>query len=245
VDPAVTAELVRHGFTPWMLDGAWRHTSVQLGPEVCLPGTDRPSIGALAACVDAVSGLPPSGLMNPTIDLQVRLLGAPRAGTIHLAGRTLRLGRTLFVGEVELRHGPGEPPFGTGMATFLNQRIPFPERMAREAPVVPHTWLGGARRRAPGVVEVEAELDTPQGTVPGATLALLCERAVNDLAGDVVVEELDVRFLHKVKVGPVRATATVVGDRGDATTVRVEVVDAGDGDRLVTYAVAVCRPLTR
>jgi acyl-coenzyme A thioesterase PaaI-like protein len=204
----------------------------------------------LFAHLDAVIGSPPSGPMNPTVDLQLRLFAPPRTGTVHFRARTLRLGRMLYVGEAELRHSPGEQPFGVGVATFVNAPVPFPDRVRPEAARggrLTYGHLRSAERVAPGIFELTADLDTPQGTVGGAELGLLAELAARDLfarGGGVVVDELDVRFLNKVRAGPLRATASRLGRRDDVTTVRIEVVDAGHDDRLVTYAVAACRPLT-
>src|SRR5690606_35416817 len=103
---------------------------------------------------------------------------------------------------------------------------------------------------SPGTYHLVADLDTVQGTVPGAPLGRLAEVAALDLAGagdrnggaPLVATELEVRFLHKVKVGPVQAEATVLGRLDSRTTVRVELTDHGDG-RLVSYALVVCEPL--
>jgi acyl-coenzyme A thioesterase PaaI-like protein len=248
-DPASAAR-VRSGLTSWVIDGAWRHTDVEIGPDACIEGTHRPLTGVLFAYLDAVTGSPPSGPMNPTVDLQIRLFAAPRPGTVRFRARTLRLGRLLYVGEAELRHRADERPFGVGVATFVNAPVPFPDRVpvASAARVDRLTYgpLRGPERIAPGTFEYAADLNTPQGTVGGAELGLLAELAARDvLAGDgpVALDELDVRFLNKVRVGPLRATASPLGRRDNATTVRIEIVDAGHDDRLVTYALAACRPL--
>lgn len=236
-------------FGSWIVDGDRRRTQAEIGPEGCIEGTDRPLTGVLLAYLDVVIGSPPSGAMNPTVDLQVRLFAAPRSGVVHFVARTLRVGRTLYVGEAEMRHDGEDQPFGVAVATFVNQPVPFPDRddpsRHRSAPGtgarMSYGALRGARRVGQGVFELEADVHTPQGTVSGATLARLVELAARDLLGGVVVDELDLRFLNKVRSGALRATAAVLGRRDDTTTVRVEVVDAGQGDRLVTYALAVCR----
>jgi acyl-coenzyme A thioesterase PaaI-like protein len=252
------------GSIPWTVDGQWRHTRIHIGEEGCIEGTDRPLTGVLFAYLDVVMGSPPSGILNPTVDLQLKLFAVPKRGLVHFRARTLRLGRTFYVGEAEMRHDPGEEPFGIGVSTFMNQPIPFPDRtFPRE-----HSSNGGpatgpvfgrhlgARRLGPGRFELDATNDTPQGTVPGTTLGRLAELAVTDLlttsrdanpdlgpapGRNITTEELDVRFLNKVKVGPIRTESQVVGRRGDTTTVRVEVTDAGNEDRLVTHALALCR----
>jgi acyl-coenzyme A thioesterase PaaI-like protein len=247
-----TARPIGSDLTSWLVDGEWRHTQVQIGPEGCIEGTDRPLTGVLFAHLDVVTGSPPSGPMNPTVDLNVRLFSPPRLGTIRFTARTLRLGRTLYVGEAEMRHELEQMPFGIGIATFLNQPIPFPHLLdsaslptgETEGPRTGYKRLTDARRVGLGIFELVANIHTPQGTVSGATLGRLAELAATDLLGGAeAVDEMDVRFLNKVKVGPLRATATVLGRRDDATTVRIEITDTGNQDRLVTYALAVCRHL--
>jgi hypothetical protein len=53
------------------------------------------------------------------------------------------------------------------------------------------------------------------------------------LDGAPVPSELEVRFTGAVRQGPMRATATSLGP-----WVRIEVVDAGNDDRLVAVAAA-------
>jgi acyl-coenzyme A thioesterase PaaI-like protein len=236
------------GLSSWTIDGEWRHAYAEIGLESRIEGTDRPHTGVLFAYLDVVTGSPPSGVMNPTVDLQVRLFSPPRLGIIQFTARTLRLGRSLYVGEAEMRHQDEETPFGVGVATFVNKPMPHPDRSDSRGwlsdgsiPSV-HRPISDVRRIAAGSFEMDADLHTPQGTVSGATLGRLAELAAVDLLGGaVVVDELDVRFLNKVKAGPIQASAVRVGRRADATTVRIEIVDLGDRDRLVTYALAVCR----
>ena len=244
---------VGQGLSPWVEEGQWRHTQVRLGPESCLKGSVRPSTGLVFAYWDVVAGSPPSGVMNPTVDLQVRFFSPPRVGLIRFRARTLRLGRTLYVGEGELRYEDDDRPFGVATASFMNRELPFPDRAAGpsaegkgpDGPGPSYRPLVGTRRVARGVLEMDADLNTVQGTVSGATLGCLVELAAVDLLSGqtpVAVDELDVRFLHKVRKGPLRATAVALRHRVDsgAATVRVEVTDRGDGDRIVTYALAVC-----
>jgi acyl-coenzyme A thioesterase PaaI-like protein len=228
-------------------DRMWRHTNFDLGTDCCIEGTDRLFAGVLFAYLDLVIGSPPSGPLNPTVDLQVRLLSPPRPGTIRFSARTLRLGRTLYVGEAEMRNGEDVEPFGIGLGTFMNQPVPFPDRATYPsassggaATLDPrYSHLTRARRIGYGTLEVDADINTPQGTVPGATIGQLAELATMDLVGsEIIVEELDVRFLHKVKVGPLRASAALIGRQGESMTTRVEIVDRGN-DRLVSYALVV------
>ena len=73
---------------------------------------------------------------------------------------------------------------------------------------------------AEGVVQVEVtpELRNPAGTLQGAMVALLAEAAAEDLVATrfespVVVTDLDLRYLRKAEVGPVRTRSTALGHR--------------------------------
>src|SRR5262249_25556089 len=157
--------------------------------------------------LDMVMGSPPSGAMNPTVDLQLRLFSPPRQGVIRFKARTLRLGRTLYVGEAQLHHEDEEHPFAVGVATFLNQPVAFAisdtEALHGTAFEKPLGTLTGARRVRPGCLELDAgEISRhPHRTVGGATLGRLIEQAAVDLFdGAASVDELDVRFLNRVNV---------------------------------------------
>jgi acyl-coenzyme A thioesterase PaaI-like protein len=99
----------------------------------------------------------------------------------------------------------------------------------------------GARVVEPGVVEVDRRpyVMQPWGTVQGGVIALLGELAAESLMGGAVID-LDVRYLSAVRVGPARTSATAVG----ASTVRVEVRDAGSDDRLAALVVARTLPIS-
>jgi len=248
----VSAPAAGPGLGPWEVAGDWRHTEGWIGPEGCIEGTDRPRTGVLFGYLDIVAGSPPSGPINPTVDLQVRLFSQPRQGVIRFTARTLRQGRSLYVAEIEMRHADEEEPFGVGLATFINRPMALVDRTERapgsagegDAEGQRFSRLAGLRRVRPGCLELDvSEMSNhPHRTVSGSTLGRLIEEACLDLFdGAVFVDELDVRFLDRVKIGPIRATATTVGSHHDATTVRIEVVDAGHQDRLVTYGLAVAR----
>ena len=65
----------------------------------------------------------------------------------------------------------------------------------------------------------------------GAMVALVAEAAAEDLmatrfGSPVVVADLDLRYLRKTTVGPVRSRARLLGD-GPGSPVEVELVDTG------------------
>jgi uncharacterized protein (TIGR00369 family) len=83
----------------------------------------------------------------------------------------------------------------------------------------------------------------PGGTLQGGVLALLGELATEHaLAGSrVVVTDLDIRYLNPVRVGPVQARAEILSDSPTEGAVRVQIVDAGHGDRLVAHVTTTAR----
>jgi acyl-coenzyme A thioesterase PaaI-like protein len=248
---SVTAPAAGPGLGPWVVEGDWRHTEGWIGPEGCIEGTDRPLTGVLFGYLDIVAGSPPTGPINPTVDLQVRLFLPPRQGVIRFTARTLRQGRSLYVAEIEMRRAREAERFGVGLATFINRPMALVDRAEQEPGSEWEDNLGqkrsarlaGVRRVRSGCLELDvSEMSNhPHRTVSGATLGRLIEEACMDLfSGAVLVDELDVRFLDRVKSGPIRATATPLGTRHQDTMVRIEVVDVGHQDRLVTYGLAVC-----
>ena len=89
-------------------------------------------------------------------------------------------------------------------------------------------------------------LNAFHGTVQGGILATLGELAAESLwAGDEahLVADLDIRFLNRVKVGPVRATArrVVTGRCGEVVDVTLH--DAGDAMRPVAHVSTTCVPV--
>jgi acyl-coenzyme A thioesterase PaaI-like protein len=94
-----------------------------------------------------------------------------------------------------------------------------------------------------GVVQVEVTpaLRNPAGTLQGAMVALLAEAAAEDLFAarfdlPVVVTDLDLRYLRKAEVGPVRTRSRLL-DTGPDATVQVELVDTST-DQITTLAYA-------
>jgi acyl-coenzyme A thioesterase PaaI-like protein len=78
------------------------------------------------------------------------------------------------------------------------------------------------------------------GTVQGGVLAVLAELAAEsalDQDDPFVITDLDARYLNRVKVGPVEATAEILIDRLPRRTFGVHVRDRGE-NRVVTYVAA-------
>jgi acyl-coenzyme A thioesterase PaaI-like protein len=73
----------------------------------------------------------------------------------------------------------------------------------------------------------------PAGTIQGGAVALLVELAAESSAG-APIEDLEIRYLSAIRVGPARATAEVIAPG----LIRVELRDVGRPDRLATVALA-------
>jgi len=111
-------------------------------------------------------------------------------------------------------------------------------------------WLGvrDVDGAPPGVVELDISdaVRNPWGIVHGGVTASLvdvaAERAVASRStGPVETGDVALHFLAPSRVGPIRATATALGERSDGSVVLVEVRDMG-ADRVAARAVAAVRP---
>jgi acyl-coenzyme A thioesterase PaaI-like protein len=225
------------------------HGIAELQPEMLAPGTDRPRIGVLATMVDMVAGFLPTGPVNPTVDLRISLVARPpSAGAVHLVCRPAKLGRRLFVGETLLHTGDVERPFARSTITFMNERMAHqsgfgaPPAEAIAAPSFDE--LLRPRFRDERTVEMDPHpwvSNGPGGTIQGGAQSLLAEIAAERATGLAVVD-LDIRFLNRVRSGPVSASVEVSHRALDDAFVRVGITDLGDGGRLVSLVNLVCRP---
>jgi acyl-coenzyme A thioesterase PaaI-like protein len=225
------------------------HGSVVVQPEMLAPGTDRLRVGVLATLVDMVAGFLPTGPVNPTVDLRVSLLAKPpSSGTVHLVCRPAKLGRRLFVGETILHTGDVDRPFARSTITFMNERIPGSAGFGAPpaVPVGAPSFDEVLRPRYPDerTVEIDAHpwvSNGPNGTIQGGAQSLLAEIAAERATG-LPVEDLDIRFLNRVRSGPVSATVDVSKRGADDAFVRVAISDLGDDGRLVSLVNLICRP---
>lgn len=96
---------------------------------------------------------------------------------------------------------------------------------------------------------VTDRLRNPWGIVHGGVTATLVdvagEHAVRARTGAATAVTTDavVHYLAPARVGPLRASAVVLGERADGHVCRVEVRDAGHADRTVIVAATTVRPL--
>lgn len=105
---------------------------------------------------------------------------------------------------------------------------------------------------APGIAEVQVaeRLRNPWGILHGGVAAALLDTAARTLvAGDgsdaspagTHLTDVTMQYLSPGRVGPIRATATEMGRRGAARSLRIEVRDGGADDRLMVLAHAIVR----
>jgi acyl-coenzyme A thioesterase PaaI-like protein len=237
------------------LDGDLAVGRVEILPSMLKPGTDRVRVGVLATLVDMVAGSPAHGVINPTVDLRVSVLSRPPSGGIvHLVCRPIKIGRRLFVGETILHTGDVERPFARSMCTFVNQLLPEASQTREHVPVGP---LGAEsydeslllRETASGEFEMdahEAVRNGIAGTIQGGVQALLAElageRALAD-RGDHEIVDLEIRYLNRVRTGPVVATGEVLPGALDGVCVRVPIHEPGPDARIVSLASLLCRPV--
>jgi uncharacterized protein (TIGR00369 family) len=111
-------------------------------------------------------------------------------------------------------------------------------------------WLGirDVEGAPPGVVELDATdaVRNPWGIVHGGVSASLIDVAAERAVAarhdrPVATGDVSLHFLSPARVGPLRAAATVMGERADGTVVLVEVRDTGR-DRMAARAVVTVRP---
>lgn len=198
-----------------------------------------------------------------TTDLSLRMTPVPAPAKVTAFTTILRQGRRsahglvevvdgdqglLAAGAIGFAHVPRkahEPPKPRVSAEMMAGRFTRAERLSRplreEAAIVP---IDPAR----GVVEmaVRPEVCNPAGTLQGAMVALVAESAAEDLVGTragapVVVTELDIRYLARAEVGPVRTESRALGG-GTYDPVEVRLVDASTG-RITTLVYARAAPV--
>jgi len=233
---------------------------VTMRPEMWATGTSRPRLGILFTLADVVGGTTPSGILTPTIDLRIQLLtAAPSEGEILLEARPLKIGRRLWTGEVLFRKRGASELFARCDFSFMNQN--FGHLSGREPPAA-GSWhhfsaplpaasfdeLFQMRLLDDGIVEMDphdAVRNGIVGTIQGGAQATMVEVAAERALagrGRYLVADLHVRYLSALKVGPAVAHPEVLPGDDLRPVVGVSITDGGAGGRLVSTAIAVCRP---
>jgi acyl-coenzyme A thioesterase PaaI-like protein len=177
-----------------------------------------------------------------TLDIAVRMVAEHAGDHLDVSGEIIKRGRSTVAAEVRFtdkrtsdlvatsyvtfmaspRPQDLAPPLARGMRTTGSMSIPFPEFV-------------GTRILSVGVVEVDLTPFVMQASesLQGGIVALIGELAAESLTRSQVLD-LDIRYLSAVRVGPGRATASLLR----ADLVRVEVRDIGSENRLAALIFA-------
>jgi acyl-coenzyme A thioesterase PaaI-like protein len=222
---------------------------------------ERIRVGVLATLIDVVGGTPPTGPLNPTIDLRVQMVGRPpTSGRLNLECRPLRMGRTLYVAEIPVFADGAAEPFAVGTVTFMNKAIGVPgfdgprfdgsERVGGPAGGLDE--LLGARRGDDGVAELAFNPVVGNGftgTIQGGAQAMFAELATEwalaDLghpAGTQPVDDLDIRYLNRLASGTMRAEPELWPTEDGGYAARVALTDAAEPERVVSFVRLRTRP---
>jgi acyl-coenzyme A thioesterase PaaI-like protein len=215
----------------------------------------------LAFVIDVVAGIPldqDPDMWTLTSDMSVRMRPIPAPERIDARSTILRQGRRSATSSVELETDQGAP-IASGAIGFANiprkaTDPPKPNVPLGQIPLIfrdPTTLARPLREEAgiqvidaaEGIVQVEVTpgLRNPAGTLQGAMVALLAEAAAEDLVATrfespAVVTQLDLRYLRKTQVGPVRTRSRLLGTGPDAP-VQIELIDTST-DEITTLVYA-------
>ena len=251
--PASSGFIGAMGLEMWSTPAGTRGHA-EITPEMLVPGTSRPRLGVLVTLADVVGGSPSHGPLNPTVDLRLRLLAEPpSSGFVELVCHILKSGRRMFVAELFLTARGEATPFARSSVTFLNERIPGSSSGfgPRPRPVLTTTFdeMVAARFVDERTVAVDPSpaLDNANSrTLLGGVQAYQAELAAEWVLaphGDYRVTDLDIRYLNRMKVGPLVARPEIISRTDVDADVRVPLTDAGDGDRIIAMVMTTCRPV--
>ena len=239
-------------------DGALR-LELEPHPHTLQHGVVRASV--LSFLIDAAAGIPVDDdpeVWMLTTDMSVRMRAVPAPDRVDTSHTVVRRGGRSVTCTVEVTSDVGEP-VATGAAGFarVRRRLDDPPKPRFTAEDAARLFDGRGALSLPlreqagidvvdaaaGVVEVAVtpELRNAAGTMQGAMVALVAEAAAEDLVSatfgrDIVVVDLDLRYLARTSDGPVRTRARLLGDTIDAP-VEVQLVDTS-ADRLTTLVYA-------
>lgn len=210
-------------------------------PGMLGPVSDGVRMGILATIADMAGGFVPNGPTTPTVDLRTQLTSpAPRTGSMVCRARPLRVGRRLIVSEIDISDHSGST-FAVARSTFRNQPMELtadPVGPPPPTPVAAFEDLLDARAVDKATIEVAPTPRLSNGTtIQGGAQAFIAELAAERLfpSGTAYVTDLHIDYLNALRVGPLRATAELLGTSGDSALVRVRVTDHGEDDRIVSH----------
>ncbi len=230
-------------------------------PAICRHGGLRAAI--VAAAIDVVGSFFTREVAGTdiisTTDLSLRMPRSDTPTLLRMRGRVLRSGRTGVTSGVELL--AGDALWAYGETTFAMQARAADTRVTPAELALPLEFASHPLARPldeeVGVTVIAADRGEvelvlrPQvlntvGTLQGALVALLVERAAECLAESRLgspqrIAELDLRYLRAAKVGPIRSRAAFIGEP-EVGMLRVELRDTGREDRLTATALLRVAP---
>jgi len=223
------------------------------------------SVGAatLGVTIDVLGGnlalraVQPDRCVTSTLDLH---LLRPLTRDFEVTGSPLRVGSTQVVLDAEV--GDGEPaagPCAVASLTFTRisrgiappfiesdgqERFTFADRSSElRAPFLQQIGCRVLDAQA-GVVELAVEdyVRNSVGALQGGAVVALVDAAAESVASARMVEgaatqDLQLHFLELGRVGPIRTRARWLAGSPLDARLRIELVDTGQGDRLMSVAV--------
>lgn len=220
------------------------------------PGKAGMTAGALLTLADGAGGLCGGLAVLPrwvvSTNLMLRMARLDHAGPIRARARVLRKGRRSgVVTAVDLRdEGNGDARVGEAVLTSAALEppagMPTPTRPVSIDPGPPPE-IRGSLRDALGIVEVDApdgydaavRLDVtadvlnPWGIVHGGATAALVDVVIDSAVPDSAITETVLHFLSPGRVGPIEATARLVGN-GAGALLHVDLTDVGANRRVAS-----------
>jgi uncharacterized protein (TIGR00369 family) len=220
--------------------------------------------GVLGVAIDVIGGNLALRAVQPdwcvTSTLALHLL-RPLSRDFEVTGTPLRAGTTHVVLDAEVADGDrAAGPCAVASMTFTriprrNNMMPFvePDGQTTFAFADESSGLGAPFLEQLGCHVIDAEAGVVElpvgdyvrnsvGALQGGAVVALVDAAAESVASarmgeGVATQDLEIHFLALGRVGPVRSRATwLAGSRSDAR-LRIELVDRGQGDRLVSVAV--------
>jgi uncharacterized protein (TIGR00369 family) len=198
-----------------------------------------------------------------TADLSIHTSGRATSGVVAAAGSVVRAGRTTVVVEVDIRQEAATSaeettPIGSVMMTFSrlprredNREVEIDEDSRQTVDLAapgsgltrPYLAELGVRvlDEAQGVVELDMTdyVRNSVGALQGGTVAILADVAGQHAARSatgkpLATSDLAIHYLLQGRVGPFRTRAKVLRTTNDTALTRVDVIDSGADDRLIT-----------
>ncbi len=204
------------------------------------PGSGLPRASVLATIADCMVGIPACMATAPklavTLDIAVHNVATRCGDRLEIAGEIVKKGRSTVAGEVRFTDAETKDLVAHSYVTLMAS--PRPQDVAPQmlrgmrttgSMASPFPDFVGLRTVAPGVAEIDLVEFVQQASqsLQGGLFGLLAEVAAESLTRAPLLD-LDIRYLSAVRVGPGRATASLLGD----DLVRVEVRDSGNDNRL-------------